>query len=104
METLLKEVSIEVSRSDSAKRSVDIFVFNGAGKIGRYQVRTNVDGSRDVYHSDIDGGSFNNTRKVQRALSADQFADEAAATIADDLKRRGFVAPALRELSLALPE
>lgn len=98
----LKEIAIEVARQDGEAKAVDVYLFDGAKRIGRYQVRTNADGRRDVYHSDIENGSFTCRRKLPKAAAAAPHEDPAVAAIAADLESRGMHADALEELRLGL--
>lgn len=96
-----REIDIEVAREGDDSRSVDVYLFDGARRIGRYQVRANADGRRDVYYSEIEGKSFSKTRKVQKAPGGPVGADPISAAIEKDLAGRGMAAPALASMKFA---
>ncbi|MBQ3328323.1 MAG: hypothetical protein IJG88_00015 [Eggerthellaceae bacterium] len=98
----LKEITVEVARQDGEAKAVDVYLFDGAKRIGRYQVRTNADGRRDVYHSDIENGSFTCRRKLPKAAKPVPCGDSAVAAIAADLADRGLSAPALDDPGFSL--
>lgn len=97
-----KEIRIEVARQGDDSRAVDVYLFDGARRIGRYQVRTNADGRRDVYHSDIENGSFTCRRKLPKAASPVPCGDSTVAAIAADLRAHGLSAPALEDPGFSL--
>ena len=100
MEGHLREVRLEVGRSDEGAGRVNVFLFEGARRVGRYQIRTNADGRRDVYYSDIEGKSFNGTRKVQKPAGDSSSRDSVIGAIERDLSDRGMAAPAIGSLDL----
>ena len=97
----LREISVSLSRPDNP-RVVDVYLFDGARRFGRYQVRTNADGRRDVYYSDIEGKSFSKTRKVQKPADIPAGESPVAATIERDLSDRGISAASFRRIAADL--
>ena len=94
----LKEVRVEASRQAS-DHALDLYVFDRAQRIGRYQVRVNSDGKHDIYYSDIRGGKFSKTRKVQQPSVT---GNPIAAAVSSDLANRGLYAPQLMHLDFSL--
>ena len=100
MEGHLREVRLEVGRSNEDAGKVNVFLFEGARRVGRYQIRTNADGRRDVYYSDIEGKSFNGTRKVQKPAGVSSSRDSVIGAIERDLSDKGMAASAIGGLDL----
>lgn len=89
----LRPVSIEASRD--GERSVSLFVVDQGSRVGRYQVRTNAEGRRNVYFSPMSNGSFAGPEKLAVPSSCAPYADPVVKAMAADLERRGMQAPGI---------
>ena len=98
----LRQITVKVESPGGDAKSVNVYLFDRSVRFGRYQVRTNADGRRDVYYSDIEGASFSKTRKVPKANGPAPCGDQAVATMAEDLARMGLSAPDLLDPGFAI--